>query len=127
MSQSRRPNPKYRHYQPKNLGVVRIDGKDHYLGRYDSPESWEKYHRLVAEWLSRGQTDAAEPAASAKPNGHPAISINEMLLAYWQFAETYYSKDGQPTKELECMKEAIWPVRQLYGTDESGRVRSQSH
>lgn len=115
MSQSRRSNPKYRHYAPKNLGVVRIDGKDHYLGRYDSPESWEKYHRLVAEWLSRDQTDGPEPAASAKPSGHPAISINEMLLAYWQFAETYYSKDGQPTKELECMKEAIWPLRQLYG------------
>jgi integrase len=39
-----------------------------------------------------------------------------MLLAYWQFAETYYSNDGQPTKELESMKEAIWPVRHLYGT-----------
>jgi hypothetical protein len=41
--------PKYRHYKPKNLGVVRIGGKDHYLGRYDSPEGWEKYHRLIAE------------------------------------------------------------------------------
>jgi hypothetical protein len=24
--------PKYRHYKPKNLAVVRLDGKDHYLG-----------------------------------------------------------------------------------------------
>ena len=24
--------PKYPHYKPKNLGVVRIDGRDHYLG-----------------------------------------------------------------------------------------------
>jgi len=39
-----------------------------------------------------------------------------VLLAYWRFAETYYSKNGQPTKELECMREAIWPLRQLYGT-----------
>lgn len=54
MSQSRRPNPKYRHHKPKNLGVVvRIDGKDHYLGRYDSPESWEKYHRLVSSSRNR--------------------------------------------------------------------------
>ena len=41
-----------------------------------------------------------------------------MLLAYWQFAQTYYCKDGEPTKELESMKEAIWPVRHLYGTTE---------
>ena len=39
-----------------------------------------------------------------------------MLVAYWQFAETYYCKDGGPTKELECMKEAMWPLSQLYGS-----------
>ena len=33
MSRSRRI-PKYRHYKPKNLGVVRIDGRDHYLGAH---------------------------------------------------------------------------------------------
>ncbi len=25
-------DPKYRHYKPKDLAVVRIDGRDHYLG-----------------------------------------------------------------------------------------------
>jgi hypothetical protein len=52
-------------------------------------------------------------AAPTSGSGQPAISINEMLLAYWQFAETYYCKDGEPTKELECMKEAMWPLCQL--------------
>ena len=41
--------PKYRHYKPKNLGMVVINGHAHYLGRYDSPESWERYHRLIAD------------------------------------------------------------------------------
>jgi len=50
-SSSKKRIPKYRHYKPKNLGVVRIEGRDFYLGEYDSPESWEKYHRLIAEWL----------------------------------------------------------------------------
>jgi hypothetical protein len=31
-NQSRRI-PKYRHYKPKNLGVVRINGIDEYLGK----------------------------------------------------------------------------------------------
>jgi hypothetical protein len=48
--------PKYRHYKPKNLAVVRIDGHDHYLGKYDSAETPEKYHRLLAEWLAGGKT-----------------------------------------------------------------------
>ena len=34
--------PKYRHYKPKDLAVVRIDGRDHYLGRFGSEESKEK-------------------------------------------------------------------------------------
>ena len=37
----RSPHPGYRRYKPKNLAVVRIDGKDHYLGQYNSPESQE--------------------------------------------------------------------------------------
>lgn len=46
--------PKYRHFRPRNLGVVRIHGRDHYLGMFDSPESWEKYHRLITEFLAHG-------------------------------------------------------------------------
>ena len=105
--------PKYRHYKPKDLGVVRLDGRDQYLGRYNSPESWEKYHRMIAEWLSSSQRSARSSAPSHDVGID--LSINELLLAYWDFAKTYYSKDGRPTKELGCMQEALRPLRQLYG------------
>ena len=36
-------DPKYRHDKPKALAVVRIDGRDHSLGKYGSSESWERY------------------------------------------------------------------------------------
>ena len=45
--------PKYRHQKSRNLAVTRIDGKDIYLGEYNSPESHEKYHRLVEEFCRR--------------------------------------------------------------------------
>ena len=45
--------PKYRHQKSRNLAVVRIAGKDIYLGKYNSPESHEKYHRLVEEFCRR--------------------------------------------------------------------------
>jgi hypothetical protein len=47
-------------------------------------------------------------------------------LAYWQFAETYYCKDGVPTKELENMKDAIWPLRQLYGSTKAADFGPQA-
>ncbi len=113
MSNRPRRIPKYRQYKPKGLGVVRIDGRDVYLGKYNSPESWEKYHRLIGEWLTNGRKSRL---VSDDPHRLVNLSINEMLLAYWQFAKTYYSKDGRPTKELACMREALRPLRQLYGS-----------
>jgi hypothetical protein len=41
--------PKYRRYRPKDLAVVRIDGRDHYLGEFGSDESKEHYRRLIAD------------------------------------------------------------------------------
>ncbi len=41
--------PAYRHYKPKDLAVVRIHGRDCYLGPYGFPESQEKYARLMTE------------------------------------------------------------------------------
>jgi site-specific recombinase XerD len=106
--------PKYRHYKPKDLAVVRIDGRDHYLGKYDSPESHERYHRLIAEWLAAGRTSPPrhdDGTASAGP------TIHTLVLAYWRHAELHYrGPDGQPTQELENMRAAIRPLRQLYGS-----------
>jgi hypothetical protein len=39
--------PSYLHHKPSGQARVRIDGKDHYLGPYGSPESKAKYDLLV--------------------------------------------------------------------------------
>jgi hypothetical protein len=87
--------PSYRHYTPKNLGVVRVNGQDQYLGPYNSPESWETYHRLIAEWLASGcQSLPKRDQADATPQ---TPTINELILAYWHLAKSHYLKDGVPT------------------------------
>lgn len=107
--------PKYRHYKPKNLGVVRIKGHDQYLGRYNSPESWERYHRLIAEWLASGRQSLPQPTDKADESP-PSLSINDLILAYWQYAKTYYVRNGAPTREIEEIRMALRPLRQLYGS-----------
>jgi hypothetical protein len=71
--------PKYRHYRPKNFAVVRIDGRDHYLGAYNPEESRERYRRLIAEWLA---TKSVDPARGDGPPATLDVSVNEILLAY---------------------------------------------
>lgn len=40
--------PAYSLHKASGKAVVRLDGKDHYLGPYGSPESHERYERLIA-------------------------------------------------------------------------------
>ena len=68
---------------------------------------------MIAEWL--GNSQRSVPSLLPSDNVGVDLSINEIVLAYWQLAKTYYSKDGRPTKELSCMREALRPLRQLYG------------
>jgi integrase len=45
-----------------------------------------------------------------------AISVNEMMLTYREYARRYYvDPDGKPTKEFTVLHYAMRPVRELYG------------
>src|SRR3954467_13446036 len=93
-SMPRRRIPKYRRYKPKDLGLVVIDGKQHYLGRYGSAESVAEYNRLLQEWLARNP-----PPDRANTSAGPPPGINALILAFWpRHAEDHYRRpDGSPT------------------------------
>ena len=102
--------PKYRCYKPKNLGLVVINGRQHYLGKYGSPESLAEYNRLVQELLAVGPS---------LPNGvetKTSPTVNDVILAFWAHAERHYRKpDGSPSGEQENFRLAFRPLRSLYG------------
>ena len=103
------PIPKYRHYKPKDLAVVRIDGRDYYLGKYGTPESRERYHRLLAERAVSTTSVGAVETHSAIP------TVAEVILAFWNHAQAHYrNSDGIPTDELANIKAALRPLRSLY-------------
>ena len=103
--------PSYRLHKPTGLAVVRLSGRDFYLGRHGSPESKADYERLIAEWLSNGRQ-----LALTHPVDSPAspITISELIIAYWEHAEHYYVKKGEPTSTLHSIKAALRPLHQLY-------------
>ena len=105
--------PKYRLHKGSGQALVQIDGRRIYIGKYDSPESHEAYDRVIAEWLADSRRNAPQKQKSTAPGEQ--LTISELLLLYWRFAKTYYVHNGEPTRELESMKEALRPVRELYG------------
>lgn len=110
--------PAYGCHKATGQAIVRLSGRDNYLGKYGSAESHDKYQRLIAEWRLQqvereGQRRDATLGGSAVLR---TIPVEELIFRYWQFAKTYYVKDGRPSKELLCMKDALRPLRKLYGS-----------
>jgi integrase len=104
----RSQSPSYRHHKPSGQAVVTLDGRDFYLGHWDSPESHAEYDRRLAEWLTNGR----KSPLVEKPQGR---TISALILAYWRYVEHYYVKNGKPTSEQQVIRQALGPVRQLYG------------
>ncbi|MCC6416785.1 MAG: site-specific integrase [Gemmataceae bacterium] len=105
--------PSYRLHKPSGQAVVRLDGKDHYLGAYGTPESRRRYEQILAEWLA-ARTGAAPPPPP-DGSGYPALTVSDVLARYWQFAETHYVKRGEPTRQLGRVRLALGPVRDRFG------------
>jgi integrase len=111
MPHTNRP-PTYRLHKARNCAVVTLDGRSHYLGKYGSPESHEKYARLIAEW--RGNARHLLPS-TAPSRADQRLSINDLILAYFRHVQVYYVKDGRPTSEQDNIRQALRYVRKLYG------------
>ena len=96
---TKRRDPKYRHHKARNLAVVRIDGKDYYLGRFGSDESKTKYYRLLADWRA-GLLDPVQPIRYGQPDnqrGNP-IPVVDLVRLYERFSTEYHQKDGVPLR-----------------------------
>jgi hypothetical protein len=102
--------PSYRLHKPSGQAVVTLGGRDVYLGPHGTKTSRAEYDRVVAEWLASGRRTTA-PA----PGGAAPLSVSEMILRYWVFAKQHYRRDGRPTRELDNIRDALRPVRDLYG------------
>lgn len=109
--------PAYRLHKPSGQARVIISGQHIYLGRYGSSESREKYSRIIAEMAVPGQNGGNLIAAQ---DALPQLSVEELILRYWRFAETYYCQGGQPTQELGAIRDALRPLRRLYGNTPAG-------
>lgn len=104
--------PQYRLHAPSGLAVVRLSGRDVYLGPHQSPESHAKYRKVVAEWLASSKREPLSPRATDRP-----ATINELVLAYLDFAKGYYLRDGHPTREVTNIRYAVRPLVELYGSE----------
>lgn len=106
--------PSYRLHKPSGRAVVSVARKDHYLGKYGSVESLEAYGQLIAK-LSTGA-----PLTLQNTPTVAGYTVNEVILAFLQHAQSYYVKNNKLTAEYDCFRSALRPLSSLYGTTQAG-------
>lgn len=106
--------PSYCHHKASGQAVVTLSGKDYYLGPHGSPESRGRYEELIQKWLAHGKR---MPGAAEDPE--QSITVNELVVAFWEYAETYYrSPDGKPTTAIRNFRYALTPLIEVFGESE---------
>lgn len=101
--------PKYRLHKRSGQAVVTLDGRDVYLGKYGSDESRKAYDRVLVEWQAAGRQTILMHERGA------ATLIDELIVAYSEYADSYYRKHGKPTTTRQHLREALRPLHELYG------------
>ena len=105
MARKERTRPRYSLHKATGQARVVINGKDHYLGKYDSRESHERYEELITEWILAHE----QPAQFD-------LTVNELCLVFVEHAVAYYRrKDGTPTGTIDNIRDALRYVVELYG------------
>jgi integrase len=109
MTAKRIRKPAYSLHKPSGQARVRIAGKDHYLGLFDSPESYERYDDLIAEWrIKHCVSDRYK------------LTIDDLALLYLEHAKQHYRKNGEETSEVHCVRSTL-----RYLVAEAGTTRAR--
>ncbi|MCA9110073.1 MAG: hypothetical protein KDA52_09015 [Planctomycetaceae bacterium] len=99
---SRKRPPKYSHHKASGQARVRLNGQDVYLGVYGSPESHERYAKLVEDWMKA-------PAIT-----FPEMSIGQLTMLYLEHAKRHYVKNGTPTSQIHSIRLVLRYLNRLY-------------
>lgn len=104
--------PKLCRHKASGRAVVCIDGKDHYCGKFGSPEAWKRYTQLISEWMHRKKFVPTQSKQIPPSDDFNTLSIDELILRYFTYSEKYYANS---TGELDKIRLALKPLRDLYG------------
>jgi integrase len=108
--------PSYRRHKQSGQAVVTLTDpsgrrRDVLLGKYGTAASRKEYARVLEEWEVAGRCLAP---ISAEDSAKPDLSINELVLTYWRFAEDYYGFKRRRGISFN-IKDALRILKDLYG------------
>ena len=110
------PVPAYRIHRGKQLGYVRLNRRMIYLGKANTPESFERYRRALGEWLASGRVPGR-----GNRRINLAVTVSAIVDAYLAWARHYYmDADGRQSCGLAPVEAAAKSLTALYGSTPAG-------
>jgi integrase len=106
MGRPKKTQPSYLEHKPSGQARVRIDGRDHYLGEFGSPESWQRYNELMIDFAAGRPIDLPSQRVDAGE-----LTIAELVAKYDDFAKANYAGSGERYR----IASAVRPLIALYG------------
>ncbi|TWU27924.1 tyrosine-type recombinase/integrase [Novipirellula artificiosorum] len=93
--------PAYR-YHISGQARVTLDGRDFFLGEYDSPESKAKYFTLLAEYNANGKT---MPIATPRQLADAPVTVRCITAEFREYIEVKYANNPHHRRTLQnlCM------------------------
>jgi len=76
--------PKYQLHKARGLAITRIDGRTIYLGKYDTPASYQKFAQVLSDWQLTGSTVTKDQ-----------LPVKNLLLAYHSAREPTISSKNR--------------------------------
>src|SRR5262249_35119311 len=83
------------------------------LGRWNSPASRAEYARILSEVAAH---DGRLPVRNSPTDLTADLTVSELLVRFWAYAaQPSRGPAGRPPGELANLRDALRPLRQLYG------------
>ena len=96
-------------------GLVVLNGKEIYLGKWNTRASKQEYDRVIGEWLAGGKL----------PEESSLVSVTEVAVNYTQeMKKRYQDKDGNATEEYKTVKRIMKSLRQNYGDTDAAKFKA---
>jgi integrase len=108
--------PSYRRHRASGQAITTLNGRDVYLGKWNSPESKAEYNRIISEWTARGRQSPPQPAEDRSP------LMKAVILGYLN-----HCIETLPDAAVGKVKDALKAIRQLYGDSRAGDFNAVSY
>jgi integrase len=108
--------PSYSLHKPTGQAKCKYKGRTIYFGKYDSPESREKYKRFITQLANGHEPEPARRPSRRTNDPAPVIQVGRITKLFLEWSKSYYQKNGKCTGETPVIKCAMRPLNELYAS-----------